>query len=107
MIEKERMVRILADVHMAEAQVEHALVYPDTALMTFNHQQQLILDKHGVSQEEFRDTYRYYLVNVKEMDALYETIIDTLSVREAKIRASKGLPAAEQRDQPAEAEAYQ
>ncbi|TXK45320.1 DUF4296 domain-containing protein [Pontibacter qinzhouensis] len=81
------MVRILADVHTAEARVERSLAYPDTALMTFNHYQNEILDKHEVTEEQFRATYRYYLENIPEMDRLYEVIIDTLSVRESLAQA--------------------
>jgi len=85
-------VRILADIHTAEAQVERTVIYPDTAMMVFNYAQQQLLQQHGVTEEEFRTTYRYYLNHLQEMDALYETVIDTLSVREAKARAAQGTP---------------
>ncbi len=87
------MIRILADVHTAEARVERALTYPDTALMTFNHYQKEILNQHEVSEEQFRSTYRYYLENIAEMDRLYEVIIDTLSIREsrAQVRADSAV----------------
>lgn len=81
------MVQILADIHTAEAQVESKLIYPDTALMTFNFRQSQILQQRGVTEQAFRDSYRYYLDNLEEMDKLYETIIDTLSVRESKAQA--------------------
>lgn len=82
------MVQILADVHIAEARIENYVLYPDTALMVFNKEQKQILDNHGVAEEEFRKTYRYYLNNLAKMDKLYEIILDTLSVREAKLRAT-------------------
>ena len=84
------MVQILADVHTAEATIEQQVVYPDTALMTFNYLQRQILEKHDVKEQDFRDTYNYYLQNLKEMDKLYEIVIDTLSVRESKARAKAG-----------------
>ncbi|WP_187263015.1 DUF4296 domain-containing protein [Pontibacter beigongshangensis] len=83
----EKMVRIMADLHTAEARVERSLSYPDTALMTFNHYQKEILQQHEVTEEQFRTTYRYYLENIPEMDKLYEVIIDTLSVRESRAQA--------------------
>nr|WP_262921671.1 DUF4296 domain-containing protein [Pontibacter ruber] len=90
LLSRDKMIQILADVHTAEATVEHQVVYPDTALMTFNYLQQQILKKHKISEQEFRDTYNYYLDNLKEMDKLYEIIIDTLSVRESKARVQAG-----------------
>lgn len=80
--------RILADVHTAEAIIETSVIYPDTSLMVFNREQEEILKKHGVSKEDFRTSYRYYLDNLREMDKLYEIIVDTLSVRESKAQAA-------------------
>ena len=64
------MVQILADVHIAESRIETHVLYPDTALMVFNKEQQQILAQHGVTQEDFRRTYRYYLSNLTQMDKL-------------------------------------
>nr|WP_255709838.1 DUF4296 domain-containing protein [Pontibacter harenae] len=88
LIPEEKMVRIMADVHTVEALVEAKQLYPDTALMTYNRAKREILEKHEVSEEKFRATYTYYLENVDQMDKLYEIIIDTLSVREAKFNAN-------------------
>ncbi len=85
------MVRILADVHTTEAQIERQIIYPDTALMSYNYIQDELLKRHGVTQQQFRDTYRYYLNHLKEMDQLYEEIIDTLSTRESKAKAAAGI----------------
>ncbi|MFD2512633.1 DUF4296 domain-containing protein [Pontibacter locisalis] len=90
LVPQDKMIQILADIHIAESQIETKVIYPDTALMTFNYWQKEILEKHGVEEERFRDTYRYYQDNLKEMDVLYEIIIDTLSVRETKMRAAAG-----------------
>ncbi|WP_439882395.1 DUF4296 domain-containing protein [Pontibacter sp. MBLB2868] len=92
LVPEDKMVQILADIHIAESRIETKVVYPDTALMTYNYWQKEILQKHGVTEKQFRDTYRYYQNHLKEMDALYETIIDTLSVRETKLRASGQEP---------------
>lgn len=92
MIPQEKMVRILADIHTTEAIIETSVIYPDTALMTFNTEQQEIFEKHHVTQEEFKDTYNYYLNNLGEMDELYEIVVDTLSMRETKAQAQNGRP---------------
>lgn len=80
------MAQILADVHIAESRIENRIHYPDTALMTFNQEQLRILKAHGVEEQDFKETYRYYLNDLRKMDKLYEVILDTLSVREAKAR---------------------
>ncbi|MFD3000982.1 DUF4296 domain-containing protein [Pontibacter toksunensis] len=100
MISQPKMVRILADIHTVEALIEQNISYPDTALMVFNKQQSEILKKHGVKQEDFKATYNYYLNHIAEMDKLYEVVVDTLSVRESRVRAAQGGQPQEQEQAP-------
>ncbi|MET3540945.1 hypothetical protein ABID22_001659 [Pontibacter aydingkolensis] len=88
LLSRDKMVQVLADIHIAESQVESKVIYPDTALMSFNFREKEIFEEHGVTEQEFRSTYQYYLDNLKQMDELYEIIVDTLSLRETKMRAS-------------------
>lgn len=90
------MVRILADIHTTEAVIEYKVVFPDTALMVFNQEQAEILKRYDVTEEQFDETYNYYLKNLKAMDALYETIVDTLSLRESKADSLKPAAPAEE-----------
>ncbi|RIJ41782.1 DUF4296 domain-containing protein [Pontibacter oryzae] len=90
LIPESKLVPILADIHMTEALIESNVIYPDTALMVFNKEQEEIFEKYGVTSESFKETYRYYLQNLTEMDALYETVVDTLSLRETKIQIREG-----------------
>ena len=95
------MVRILADIHTTEALIEQNVMYPDTALMVFNKQQEEIFERHGVAKEDFKTTYRYYLTHLEEMDKLYEVVVDTLSVRESKAQATgQGVQPQEQEQAP-------
>jgi hypothetical protein len=101
LLPEQKMVQILADVHIAESRIENRVVYPDTAMMLYTREQQRILEAHGVEEQLFRDTYRYYLNDIKKMDRLYEVILDTLSVREAKLRAGGEAPPSMSNDMPA------
>ena len=88
LVPRDKMVHILADIHTAEARIESNMVYPDTAMMVYTFAEKQIIEQHGVTEQDFRDTYQYYKDNLKEMDALYEIIVDTLSLRETKMRAT-------------------
>ena len=92
LVPRDKMVRILADIHTAEARIESNVSYTDTAMMTFNNEQQKILERYQVTPDQFKETYTYYLEHLREMDALYEIIVDTLSVRESKAQAEAGKP---------------
>jgi hypothetical protein len=95
LLPQDKMVQILADVHIAEARIENRILYPDTALMVFSNEQQRILERHAVEEKVFRETYRFYLSDLRRMDKLYEIILDTLSVREAKARIDAVPPSRE------------
>ena len=95
MVPEAKMVQILADVHVMESLIEATINYPDTAVMVYNKEHKKILEKYGVEQAAFRNTYNFYGANLQEMDRLYEIILDTLSAREAKYVAKKSKGAAE------------
>lgn len=44
-----------------------------------------VLDKHGVTREEFNESIRYYSFYVEKMDEIYEQVIINLSKKEAEI----------------------
>lgn len=87
LLPQDKMVQILADIHTAEALIEQKAVYPDTALLSFNYAEKKIFERYNVTEQDFRQTYRFYSDNVREMDKLYEVVIDTLSMRETKAKA--------------------
>ena len=89
MIPQQKMVRILADIHITEALIERNVSYPDTALVLYADKHTGILKKHAVEKQAFESTYRYYLTHLPEMDKLYEIVVDTLSVRESQAEAIK------------------
>lgn len=90
LIPREKMVQILADVHILEALIEANVAYPDSAVMVYNKKHKEILEKYGVTKEQFHSTYDYYGKSLENMDKLYETVLDTLSAREAKLFAANG-----------------
>ncbi|NEM97802.1 DUF4296 domain-containing protein [Pontibacter burrus] len=85
-----KMIQILADVHVMEALIESNISYPDSAVMVYNKRHKEILEKHGVTPEAFHESYKYYADNLREMDLLYEAVLDTLTLREAKLAAKTG-----------------
>ena len=95
LIPEDKMVRILADLHTTEAQIESTISYPDTALMVYSKLEKQIWAKHDITEKQFRDTYDFYTSHLTEMDKLYEIVTDTLIAREAKyaVKSSTDAPA--------------
>jgi len=75
---------ILIDIHIMQTQMEEFKAINDTSLYATGKGYEEIFSKHGVSKEQFDETFKYYISNPKKMDKMYEKIIDELSMREAK-----------------------
>ena len=93
LLSKTQMATILADIHLAESYADNTFPSRDTARMAFNILQKKIFAKHNVADTVFRDSYDYYLYHLQDMDQIYEAVIDTLNLRELKVRAEEGVDA--------------
>lgn len=86
LLPKERMVLLLADLHLLEARVENSRLPPDSSRALYLTQQKDLLWKRAVSDSAFQRSYRYYGIHGKDLDDIYGAVIDTLGRREAKLK---------------------
>ena len=93
LLPKERMVLLLADLHLLEARVENSRLPPDSSRALYLTQQKDLLLKRAVSDSAFQRSYRYYGIHGKDLDDIYGAVIDTLGRREAKLKAFPMVPA--------------
>jgi Domain of unknown function (DUF4296) len=97
LLPRERIIRVLADLHQLEAQVESSRLSPDSARALFLAQQKNLLWKHEVTDSAFQRSYRYYGIHGKDLNEIYASVIDTLNHREARLNPAKAnQPAADQ-----------
>ena len=92
LLPKERMVLLLADLHLLEARVENSRLPPDSSRALYLTQQKDLLCKRAVSDSAFQRSYRYYGIHGKDLDDIYGAVIDTLGRREAKLKALPTVP---------------
>jgi len=79
-ISKEKMVKILIDIHLIEEKVNQLNFSKDSSKSIFNLLEKEIFVKHDISDEEYRLSYSYYFFNPKELDDIYKSVIDSLNV---------------------------
>lgn len=85
LLPREKLIRMLADLHELEARVESSRLAPDSARALFLAQQKALLWKNEVSDTVFQRSYRYYGVHGKELSEIYAAVIDTLTARQHKL----------------------
>jgi hypothetical protein len=100
LLSQTQMASILADIHVAEAQVDHQFPSRDTARMAFSLLEKQIFAKHAVTDSLFRQSYDYYLLHLKELDQIYEGVVDTLNLRQLKAGNQKFRPGEPRREVP-------
>jgi hypothetical protein len=84
LLPREKMVSIWIDIHIAESKVMQINQTTDSARALFQYYKSEILKKQKVDKEIFGKSYQYYMDNIKEMDAIYAIVVDSLSLRESR-----------------------
>ncbi|QNL20814.1 DUF4296 domain-containing protein [Hyphobacterium sp. CCMP332] len=83
-IEKSKMTNILVDIHIAEAKVNQAKLPMDSALSYYKYLESNIYEKYEIDSAQFNSSMHYYAENIKELDKIYETVLDSLNLRSAE-----------------------
>ncbi|WP_181306423.1 DUF4296 domain-containing protein [Rufibacter sp. XAAS-G3-1] len=87
LISEEQMTRIMIDVHLTEAAIGRTIPNYDTSRVAYREAHKRILKRHAVSDSAFKHSYDFYLSNPALLDKIYEDVLDSLSLREAKLTA--------------------
>ncbi|MEQ8685392.1 MAG: DUF4296 domain-containing protein [Imperialibacter sp.] len=80
-VEPQRMISILTDIHQLETEVASLKLTYDSSTALYKQQQQLLFDKHNVSDSVYTHSFEYYLEHVEMLDKIYAAVVDSLSVR--------------------------
>ncbi|MEQ6120981.1 DUF4296 domain-containing protein [Reichenbachiella sp. MALMAid0571] len=82
LLSREKMVSILIDVHILESEIQTLRLSKDSSQLLFNTFERELFEKHQVKKEVYKKSFEYYLEGVKEMEKIYEVVIDSLNYRE-------------------------
>jgi hypothetical protein len=77
---------LLIDVYLAEARMESVIQPKDSLIKLFVPHEQKILEVKGVPEPTLRVTYEYYLAHPKELEQVYDAVIDTLVLRDQRLK---------------------
>jgi hypothetical protein len=91
LVPTDKMTRILIDVHLTEASIGRTIRNFDTSRVAYKQAHKLVLKRHHVSDSAFKHSYDYYLLHPALLDKIYDNVLDSLSLREAKL-TEKAVP---------------
>jgi len=81
-LDQNKMVDILIDLHLAEATVENIGLNTDSAASLYKYLEKQVYDSHEISDSLYLRSINYYMENPKQLDRIYSIVVDSLSVRE-------------------------
>ena len=81
-LEKDQMIKLLTQLHLAEAYVNANYTYSDSAKYMYVILRDSVLKAQGTNVAVFDSSMTYYQNDVKSMDEIYAASIDSLSLLE-------------------------
>jgi len=86
---KDKMINILIEIHLLEEKVNQLNYSEDSLRNIYELFEKEIFEKYDVSDEEYRKSYSYYFFDPKQLDEIYQSVIDSLNVYNQSINGMK------------------
>ena len=80
-LSRDEMVSIMMDIYLAEARLSVLPINRDSAYRLFVPYQDSLLARRAMSDSTLRKAYSYYIQHPAELEAIYDAMIDSLSLR--------------------------
>lgn len=87
-LDKAQMTSMLVEVYLAEARLTSYPITNDSSFRLYKPFEESLFRKMGISDSTVSKSYRYYFEHPRELEAIYDAVIDSLSLREQKTRTS-------------------
>lgn len=84
-IPQEQMVQVLADIHIAEVTANFKSP-GDTINIDVKSLYLQIYNKHSITEEQYRESYQFYLDHPTLFNKMYDEVITELSRRQTEIQ---------------------
>ena len=80
---EEAMVDYLIKLHIAESQIQNLRLKKDSSDYVFEIYEKHLLEENGITDSLFARSYNYYLKNSDRLEYIYESVVDSISVRKS------------------------
>lgn len=87
LLNRKQMSAILTDIHLAEARIGSLNVFGDSLIQANLDHYAIVFEKNKSKQEQFRESYYYYLSVPSELDSIYMDVLNNLTILQAQHQA--------------------
>jgi hypothetical protein len=83
------MVKTMTEIYLSEQKVNRLGVPRDSAEREFERFKKIIFARIGISDSVFKRSFDYYMDRPREMEQIYSTLVDSLSLMEQRYDLSQ------------------
>jgi len=95
-----QMAKVLIEIHLAESQIPHLALLPDSAQQIYRTFEKKVFDKAGIDSATYYQSYQYYLNRIEEFEKIYAVVIDSLVYRESRMDIGKPMDSSKKTNLP-------
>ncbi|MBK6264150.1 DUF4296 domain-containing protein [Marivirga sp. S37H4] len=85
----EKMANILSEIYIAENKVSNIGLRHDSSKVVMRHYELKIFDDNNTTDSIYKESFAYYLENPTKLEAVYDIVIDSMSLKEQVIEANR------------------
>jgi hypothetical protein len=85
----QELTALIIDIYLAEGVADNLPLVKDSAMNFFRPYEQKLLKQKNIPDSVLMKTYDYYLSHPKEFEAVFEVVIDSLTLREQRTSPTK------------------
>ena len=78
----EQVAVFLKDLYMLETKVKELRLNEDSLKVIFNYYEKKLFEEHHMTDSLYRESFTYYMDDIKGLSRVYEIIADSLSLEE-------------------------
>ncbi len=86
LLNKQEMINLMVDIYLAEARISSVQMSRDSAIKLFYPYEDSLISRRGLSDSLLMVNYKYYLQSPSELESILDAVIDTLTLREQRIK---------------------
>lgn len=80
------MTVMLVEVYLSEARLSSYPISSDSSFKLYRPFHDSVLKRFDIADSSLKKSYQYYFEHPKEFEAVYDAVIDSLSLREQKVK---------------------
>lgn len=87
LIGKEKMAKIITEVHLLEAKIGQLTIKPEDSIqVVYDHYEKLLFENLGITQEQYVSSFNYYVDNPAQFEKIYNAVVDSLMQKEKLVK---------------------